>query len=1019
MKVSLILSSVSFIALAMFSHWRFGAQAHSQIDAIHPAISGRFAHYDPTVSTLPPNGIAAPSSPALAAGDPQLPRVYLNTDYVAPTGRTIAVNVGGNLQSALDQAQPGDVILLQPGATFTGNFVLPNKTGAGWITVRTSTSDAKLPPGTRVTPDLASSMPRIISPNSEPVIQTAGGAHHFRFVGIEFGVAPGTNIYNIVAFDANQTSLAQAPHDLIIDRCYIHGNADDNARRGVMINSASTAIIDSYISDIHEVGADSQAIAGWNGPGPFKIVNNYLEGAGENFMLGGADPSIQNLVQSDIEFRNNHCFKPLRWKPNDPSYAGRYWSVKNLFELKNAQRVLVDGNVFENNWSQSQDGMAILFTPRNQSGRAPWSVAQDVTFINNIVRHSGGGFNISGPDNEAGASLPSQRILIKNNLIYDINGQRWTGVAEPADGEFLQIVGGPLNITVDHNTVFQSGSIIMAGYAPSVGFVFSNNITPHNLYGVIGSNHGSGADTIAYYFPGSVFQRNVIVGGQGISYPTNNFMLTSLSQVGFVSPAEGDYRLGATSPYRNAGTDGKDIGCQLGSVSTPKPSPTPNPEPTPTPTPPPTPTPAPRPTPTPAPPLFNVMVSSIASSSAVITWKTGVLCDSQVEYGRTSAYGGMTALNPTPVIDHAVILTGLTADALYHFRARSRDAAGNLNVSADFTLITHSSPGAGGVAQAVIWTNTVNATSTGATLKKTAGCDGCASTAVSQQVITSGNGYVEFTASEMTKERSVGLTNSARTGPAFNIDYAITLGADGGMAVRERGLYRMDMRYQANDVFRIAIENGVVKYYRNGARIYQSLVAPGYPLVAAASLINLNATVTNAMIVATPTTGADGGGGSQAVIWTNAVNATSTGATLKKTAGCDGCASTAVSQQVITSGNGYVEFTASEMTKERSVGLTNSARTGPAFNIDYAITLGANGGMAIRERGLYRMDMRYQTNDVFRIAIEDGVVRYYRNGARIYQSLIAPDYPLVAAASLINLNATVTNAMIVATPTIP
>jgi hypothetical protein len=247
------------------------------------------------------------------------------------------------------------------------------------------------------------------------------------------------------------------------------------------------------------------------------------------------------------------------------------------------------------------------------------------------------------------------------------------------------------------------------------------------------------------------------------------------------------------------------------------------------------------------------MVSSTTSSSAVITWKTGVLCDSQVEYGRTSAYGGMTTLIPAPVIDHAMMLTGLTANALYHFRARSRDAAGNLNVSADFTLITHSSPGAGGVAQAVIWTNAVNATSTGATLKKTAGCDGCASTAVSQQVITSGNGYVEFTASEMTKERSVGLINSARTGPTFNIDYAIALGADGGMAIRERGLYRMDMRYQANDVFRIAIENGVVRYYRNGARIYQSLVAPDYPLVAAASLINLNATVTNAMIVATPT----------------------------------------------------------------------------------------------------------------------------------------------------------------------
>ena len=72
--------------------------------------------------------------------------------------------------------------------------------------------------------------------------------------------------------------------------------------------------------------------------------------------------------------------------------------MKNLFELKNAQRVLMDGNVFrEHHWAQSQDGMAILLRLHNQNGGAPWSVVQDVAFTNNIVRHSGGGFNISGP----------------------------------------------------------------------------------------------------------------------------------------------------------------------------------------------------------------------------------------------------------------------------------------------------------------------------------------------------------------------------------------------------------------------------------------------------------------------------------------------------------------------------------------------------------------------------------------------------------------------------------------------
>src|SRR5215813_6878102 len=482
MKVFLILSGACVIALAICFNWQLGAQAN-------------------------------PSLAALAPGDPEPPRVYLNTGYRAPTGQTITVNAGGNLQNALNQAQPGDLILLQAGATFTGNFVLPNKTGTDWIIIRSSAADADLsPPGTRVTPANSAFMPKLISQTSDPVVQTVDGAHHYRFVGVEFGVASGMDIYNIVSFGGDQTSLADTPHDLIIDRCYIHGNAVGNARRGVMINSASTAIIDSYISDIHEVGADSQAVCGWNGPGPFKIVNNYLEGAGETFMLGGAPPSIPGLIASDIEFRLNNLFKPLSWKANDPTYAGSHWTVKNLFELKNAQRLLVDQNVFENNWADAQNGFAILFTPRGEGGTAPQATAADVTFTNNILRHSGGGFNIAGPD-DTSPSQPSQRILIKNNLIDDIDGNKWGSAADgPADGRFAQIVGGPVNITFDHNTIFQSGPIIVADGAPSSGFVFRNNIAPHNQYGVLGSGKGVGVSALNYYFPGAIFQKNVIVG---------------------------------------------------------------------------------------------------------------------------------------------------------------------------------------------------------------------------------------------------------------------------------------------------------------------------------------------------------------------------------------------------------------------------------------------------------------------------------------------------------------------------
>ncbi len=549
-------------------------------------------------SERPGAGVAA-QAPAGGDGSPETPRVYLDTTYAAPSGKTIEVKAGGDFQAALDRAKPGDVISLEAGATFTGNFTLPNKPfnkdpgkapgkapdktpnnapnkapdkamdGDQWIVIRSSADDKKLPPpGTRVTPAYAAAMPKLISPSSDPAIATAKGAHHYRFIGIEIGVAPRVKlIYNIVDFEGGQTSLSQVPHDMVIDRCYIHGDPSNNARRGVALNSASTAVIDSHISDIHEVGADSQALCGWNGPGPFKITNNYLEGAGENVMFGGADPSIQNLIPSDIEFRGNFVAKPLKWKVGHPSYAGIHWTIKNLFELKNAQRVLIDSNVFEYNWTDGQTGTAIVFTPRNQDGGAPWSATQDVTFINNIVRHSGSGFNIAGRDDGAGTSEPSRRILIRNNLLEDISRSAWGG-----DGELFQIVGGAENITIDHNTGFADGNIITAeaDKVPNKKLVFTNNIVKHNEYGVIGTGTGVGMETLKRHFSSYVFQKNVIVGGQASSYPADNYFIKSVSEVGFTNMAKGDYRLSSSSPYRNAGAGGKDIGRNMTSNDTHK-----------------------------------------------------------------------------------------------------------------------------------------------------------------------------------------------------------------------------------------------------------------------------------------------------------------------------------------------------------------------------------------------------------------------------------------------------------------
>ena len=248
------------------------------------------------------------------------------------------------------------------------------------------------------------------------------------------------------------------------------------------------------------------------------------------------------------------------------------------------------------------------------------------------------------------------------------------------------------------------------------------------------------------------------------------------------------------------------------------------------------------------PALSRVASSGVTATWATITWETNEASDAQVEYGPTTAYGTTTPLNLVRATSHAQALDGLTPETAYHFRVRSRDAAGNLAVSGDFTLTT-AAPAA---VEAVIWTDLVNAAAAENALRKTSGCDGCDDAgAVSQQQIASGDGYVEFSTSEADTLRAVGLSHGSATTAADEIDYAIRLQL--GLAdVYERGVYRAGSGFIAGDVFRVAVEGGVVNYYKNGGRLYTSAVPPTYPLVLDASLFDLSAAVTDAVISTAP-----------------------------------------------------------------------------------------------------------------------------------------------------------------------
>ena len=574
---------------------------------------------------------------------------------------TITVNAGGNLQTAINTAQPGDTILLQAGAVFTGNFTLPAKSGTTFITIRSAAADSALPPASvRIDPRYASLLPKIKSASSSSALTTAAGAHHWRLQFLEFQANSGGG--EIIRLGSgSEVNAASQAHHIVIDRVYIHGDAKLGIKRGIALNSGDTTIVNSYISDIKAVAQDSQAICGWNGPGPYRIENNYLEAAAENVMFGGSTPAIQNLVPANITIRRNHFTKNLAWRnaivstpvatatagtggtlaPGTyayrvvayaacgnsqtcrstasaevkatvgasgavtvkwaaisgatsyrvygrsagaenqywtsaattlvdsgaagtasavPTSSGTKWVVKNLLEVKNGRAMVVEGNVFEYAWAQDQKGYAILFTPSN-NGSAPWTAVQDITFQYNIVQQVGAGMQINGRDTSRGSEY-TRNVVVRHNLFTDVSTS-WGGPAG-----FLVTGNGTQDVTVDHNTVIHTGFVVATTGEMNSGFVFTNNMTKHNQWGIYGDGHGAGFDSTKIYFTTDFdMRRNVMAGGSASKYPADNFFPATADFLPqFVNAAGGDYRLASTSPFKLGATDGTDVGVDIGKL---------------------------------------------------------------------------------------------------------------------------------------------------------------------------------------------------------------------------------------------------------------------------------------------------------------------------------------------------------------------------------------------------------------------------------------------------------------------
>jgi len=294
----------------------------------------------------------------------------------------------------------------------------------------------------------------------------------------------------------------------------------------------------------------------------------------------------------------------------------------------------------------------------------------------------------------------------------------------------------------------------------------------------------------------------------------------------------------------------------------------------------------------------------------------------------------------------------------------------------------------------VVWTNAVGVSVSGNSLTKTGTNVTWDAGAASRNVVRDGYGYVEFVATETNKYRMCGLSNGDSGASYTDIDFAIFLLNDSTVQIYEGGNYKTSVGgYASGDVFRVEVVYGVVRYLRNGALLYTSAAVPRFPLRVDASLYDPGATLTAATVGNTT--------------WANAVGAAVSGNGLRKSSMTPGWNAGAASTNTVESGDGFLEFVATETTTTRAVGLSGDDADQTLADIEYAIQLKADGAVEVDESGISRGTFgTYSSGDRFRVEVRQGSVQYVRNGVAFYTSAFAPAYPMRADASLYTTGAT-------------
>jgi hypothetical protein len=281
------------------------------------------------------------------------------------------------VQSALDDAQLGDTIILQAGrrwdATSTSRFIITGRAGSGYLTIRSSHAD-KLPPmvGARVTRHHLSAMPTLAAPSGVNIaVRLNGGtnpAKNIRFVGIHFTAISGANF--IVEVGGNTSSITQEAHlpdDIYFEKC-INTRSEWTATSitsNFAIRANRLTIQDSFLQGPYDPsGAERQNI-GITICLDCRILNNALfDAAGENLFFGGtgrpydSNPTSSGEVAYNAIVNHKERIPTLAWTPFTRYFAGVI--ARNSGAFYRATASCTSGATFTTedngcNWVQASD----------------------------------------------------------------------------------------------------------------------------------------------------------------------------------------------------------------------------------------------------------------------------------------------------------------------------------------------------------------------------------------------------------------------------------------------------------------------------------------------------------------------------------------------------------------------------------------------------------------------------------------------------------------------------------------